>query len=186
MAWVLHMQQLKTKVVEFTQTRPTLFKDGLLGNNYQYWFKNQHLELNIERLVKGLEICRAQDLTSQSYSYQSLQTFYIKHKCKYNYIWNINEKWIQIGQQSQARVLARRGSHQIYNTIPRSKEWLTINYVVNAAKGSFPRFYIFKGKRIRHDYIKHSKSRTIMVMQTKTWMTTFQGASFHQINIYWF
>jgi len=34
MAWVLHMQQLKTKVVEFTQTRPTLFKDGLLGNNY--------------------------------------------------------------------------------------------------------------------------------------------------------
>jgi hypothetical protein len=33
MAWVLHMQQLKTKVVEFTQTRPTLFKDGLLGNN---------------------------------------------------------------------------------------------------------------------------------------------------------
>jgi hypothetical protein len=64
MAWVLHMQQLKTKVVEFTQTRPTLFKDGLLGNNYWYWFKNQHLELNIERLVKGLEICRAQDLTS--------------------------------------------------------------------------------------------------------------------------
>jgi hypothetical protein len=34
MVWVLHMQQLKTKVVEFTQTRPTLFKDGLLGNNY--------------------------------------------------------------------------------------------------------------------------------------------------------
>ncbi len=33
MAWVLHMQQLKTKVVEFIQTRPTVFKDGLLGNN---------------------------------------------------------------------------------------------------------------------------------------------------------
>ncbi len=64
MAWVLHMQQLKTKVVEFIQNRPTLFKDGLLGNNYKYWFKNQHLELNIEQLVKGLEICRAQDLTN--------------------------------------------------------------------------------------------------------------------------
>jgi hypothetical protein len=44
---------------------------------------------------------------------------------------------------------------------------------VNAARGSFPRFYIFKDERIRHDYIKHSKSRTCMVMQTKTWMTTF-------------
>jgi hypothetical protein len=33
MDWVLHMQQLKTKVVKFTQTRPTLSKDGLLGNN---------------------------------------------------------------------------------------------------------------------------------------------------------
>jgi hypothetical protein len=33
MVWVLYMQQLKTKVVEFTQTRPTLFKDGILGNN---------------------------------------------------------------------------------------------------------------------------------------------------------
>jgi hypothetical protein len=33
MGWVLHMQKLKTKVVESTQTKLTLFKDGLLGNN---------------------------------------------------------------------------------------------------------------------------------------------------------
>jgi hypothetical protein len=60
--------------------------------------------------------------------------------------------------------LARRGSHHVYNTIPKSKEWLIINYVVNAIRGSLPRFYIFRGYTIKENYIKHCKEGTCMVI----------------------
>jgi hypothetical protein len=45
--WILNMQkvglfvtlqQLKMKVVEITQTRPTLFQNGVLGNTKWFWF----------------------------------------------------------------------------------------------------------------------------------------------------
>jgi hypothetical protein len=50
------------------------------------------------------------------------------------HIWNFNEIGMQARRQLGARVLAKRGSHQVYNTIPKSKEWLTIDCVVNATK----------------------------------------------------
>jgi hypothetical protein len=50
-------------------------------------------------------------------------------------------------------VFAKRVSHQVYNTIPKSREWLTINYVVNATGTTMPGFYIFRGKRICDNYI---------------------------------
>jgi len=50
---------------------------------------------------------------------------------------------------------------------------LIINYVVNAIGGSLPRFYIFRGYRIKENYIKHCKEGTCMVMQRKTYMTSF-------------
>jgi hypothetical protein len=41
----------------------------------------------------------------------------------------------------------------MYNTIPKSKEWLIVNCVVNATRTSLSWFYIFRGKRIHDDYI---------------------------------
>jgi hypothetical protein len=65
------------------------------------------------------------------------------------------------GQQSRVRALTKKGSQQIYNTIPKCKEWLIVNYVVNATKGFLPRVFIFKGEIIiDDDYIKNCKSRT--------------------------
>jgi hypothetical protein len=66
----------------------------------------------------------------------------------------------------------------MYSTIPKFKEWLTINYVMNAIGGSIPRFYIFLGQKIRSDYIMHCKLRTCMVVQTKAWMTSFLSKEF--------
>jgi hypothetical protein len=43
-------------------------------------------------------------------------------------------------------VLVIRGSNVVYSTIPKFREWLTINYVVNTKGGVLPRFYIFKVK----------------------------------------
>jgi hypothetical protein len=57
-------------------------------------------------------------------------------------------------------MLAKIGSQQVYNTIPKSKEWLIIKYAINDAWGFLLRFYIFKGERIKDDCIRDCKLRT--------------------------
>jgi hypothetical protein len=71
---------------------------------------------------------------------------------------------IQVGQQSKVRMLAKRSSHQIYNIIPKSQKWLTLNVVVNIVGGFLSRFYIFVGERIKDNYIKDCKLRTCIVV----------------------
>jgi hypothetical protein len=79
--------QLKMKVVELTQTKPTPFKNGILGNSWWYWFQHQHPKLSIQ-LVKGLNVYKAEGLTSQSCDifYQYLQTLYTQHKYNLDHI----------------------------------------------------------------------------------------------------
>jgi len=48
-----------------------------------------------------------------------------------------------------------------------------VNCVVNIIGDCLPCFYIFRGDRIRDDYIKLCKTSTCMAMQTKAWMTSF-------------
>jgi hypothetical protein len=45
--------------------------------------------------------------------------------------------------------LARKGANAVYNIIPKSQDWLTINYVVNVTRGVLHGFYIFEGERLR-------------------------------------
>jgi hypothetical protein len=71
--------------------------------------------------------------------------------------------------------LARRGSNIIYNTIPKFQEWLIKNCVVNVIGGALPWFYIFKGEKLKDDYVKFCQLGTWMVMQKKAWMTSFLG-----------
>jgi hypothetical protein len=97
---------------------------------------------------------------------------YQQHNYRSNHIWNLNEIGIQAGWLGLG-VLAKRRSHIIYNTIPKSCKWLTMNCVVNVARTILPRFYIFRVKRMCDDYIKQCKFETCMAMQAKEWMTTF-------------
>jgi hypothetical protein len=64
-----------------------------------------------------------------------------------------------------ARVLVKGGTNTIYNIIIKFWECLTINYVVNATWDILLGFYIFKGERLKDDYIQLYKPRTYMVMQ---------------------
>jgi heme/copper-type cytochrome/quinol oxidase subunit 2 len=48
-----------------------------------------------------------------------------------DHIWNLNEIGLQTGRQVRIKVLAKRGAQIVYNTIPKSQEWLMVNYVVN-------------------------------------------------------
>jgi hypothetical protein len=97
-----------------------------------------------------------------------------------DHIWNSNEMRIQARHQLVARVLVKKGSHQVYNTISKSMEWLTMICVVNGTKGSLPRFYIFMGERIKDEYIKHCKAKTCMGMQREAWMIIFYSKNFYQ------
>ncbi len=45
--------------------------------------------------------------------------------------------------------------------------------VINVTKGVLLGFYIFRGERLKDDYIRFCKPGTCMAMQKKTWMTTF-------------
>jgi IS4 transposase len=120
-------------------------------------------------------VCRAQGLTPNScnYFYTNLQSLYNKHKYNFDHIWNYDETRIQVGRQSRARVLARKRSNAVYSTIPKSWKWLTINYAINVTGGVLLGLYIFKGERLRDDYIALCKPGTCMVMQKRAWMTTF-------------
>ncbi len=61
----------------------------------------------------------------------------------------------------------------IYNTIPKSQEWLIVKYVINDVRGVLHGFYIFRGKRLKDHYIRLCKPNICMVMQNRAWMTTF-------------
>ncbi len=66
-----------------------------------------------------------------------------------------------------------KGSNAIFSTIPKFREQLTINYVINDVGGVLHGFYIFRGERLRDDYTKPYKPNICMVMQKRAWMTTF-------------
>jgi hypothetical protein len=55
----------------------------------------------------------------------------------------------------------------MYNTTPKSKEWLIVNYVVNVTGTTLLGFYIFRREKIRDNYIQVYKPRTCMAMQSK-------------------
>jgi hypothetical protein len=162
------------KVADLTPTRDTPFWDGISGNSWWYWFKWKHPKVNI-RQIERLEVCRTQGLTLASYNsfHTNLQSPYIQHNYTIDHVWNLDETWIQAGKQFGARVLVKRGSKAIYTTIPKSQEWLIIKFAVNVVRGVLLRFYIFKGERLRNDFIKLYKPWTCMVMQKRAWMTSF-------------
>jgi len=37
----------------------------------------------------------------------------------------MDEIVIEAWRQSRVRIIAKKGSHQVYNTIPKSRKWLT-------------------------------------------------------------
>jgi hypothetical protein len=85
---------------------------------------------------------------------------------------NFNEIGIQANKQG-ARVLIKHGSLQVYNTIPKFREWLIVNCIVNASGVFKKRFYIFRDEGIKDGYIINYKLGSCMMMQKKAWMMFF-------------
>jgi hypothetical protein len=86
----------------------------------------------------------------------------------------LNETSIQVFKKLVVNILARRRSNAIYNTIPKSQEWLIINCVVHATSWFlFGILQIYKDEILKDDYSKFCKPSTCMVMLKKAWMTSF-------------
>jgi hypothetical protein len=64
--------------------------------------------------------------------------------------------------------LAKKKSNVIYSTIPKYQEWLTVNCAINAIGGVLFSFYIFRGERLRDDYVRFCKPDICMAMQKRT------------------
>jgi hypothetical protein len=106
--------------------------------------------------------------------------------CSISYL-ESNEISIQVRRRSRARVLTKWGSQQVYNTIPKFKEWLTIyKYFVDPVGTTLPRFYIFKGKRIQNDYIQLCKP-IWLCSQKHGWLHLFSKILFYfqEVHIGW-
>jgi hypothetical protein len=67
------LQQLKLKVAKITQTRPTPFRNGVLGDSWWCWFQNRHPNLTIKQ-VDGLDVSKKQGRTTNfcNYFYNNL------------------------------------------------------------------------------------------------------------------
>lgn len=65
---------------------------------------------------------------------------------------------IQVGRQSSARILAKGGSHEVYNTIPRSQEWMTMDCAMNATFSISERK---KDKKVLATLMKEKEKKTL-------------------------
>ena len=161
----LSMDQLRLKVPEMVQDRVTPFRDSILGNGWIKWFKKRHPNLTL-RLSEGLEFSRAKGLCPENVRsfYSNLEQLYNKENYPAERIWNSDEIGAQAGRNSGGRVWARKGSRFVHKFLPN----LTC---VNAAGDHIPSFYIFRGKRLRSNYVIRCDDRVATAMQTKAWMT---------------
>jgi hypothetical protein len=173
LGYPLTIGQLRLKVAQMVETRENPFRNGIPGAGWLRWFRRRHPNLAL-RSTQGLEVNRARNLCPENVSsfYHNLQTLYGQHKYNSNHIWNCDESGAQAGRNGGGTlVFARRGSKAVHSIIPDEREWLSVLTCVNAAGEYIPHFFIFKGKRMRRNYIERCETNSTMAMQEKAWMT---------------
>ena len=170
----LTSEELRLKVALLTQERVTSFKDGIPGNSWFTWFKKRHPNLTT-RQSQELEYSRTKDLCAEKVAsfYQNLQQLYDKHKYPPENIWNCNDSDAQAGKTRGGQVWVQKGVRSVYKIAPNEQEHITTLTCINATGQYIPNFYIFKGKRIRANYIQHCENQAAMAMQPQAWLTQF-------------
>jgi hypothetical protein len=95
-----------------------------------WFFKNSIVEHSSCKRIKYLKSTRF-DKPILQFIISRLISAFIQHGYNANHLWNSNEIGIQARKQSSACVLTKHGSHQVYDIIPKSKEWWIVNYAIN-------------------------------------------------------
>ena len=140
--------QVREKVVEITQERPTSFTNGFPGRSWLKWLLHRHPKISL-RSLQGLDQKRARALNPNTTRrfYENLSKLYEEHQYKACQVWNLDESGAMTNRNGHTRILARKGARGVQSIILDSREWITVLSCVNAAGQSIPNFYIFKGVR---------------------------------------
>ena len=160
------------------QERITPFTYGILGRGWLCWFRKRHLDLT-RRQVQGLELARAKGLCAENVAsfYKNLEELYQKYQYPLDHVWNCDESGAQAGRSGGRQVWTKKGTRSIHTLLPNEREWLIVLTCINAAGKHILGFYIFRGKRIRDNYIRFCKDGAAMAMQLEAWMTLFLFSS---------
>jgi hypothetical protein len=179
LGYPLTVGELRLKVAEMTETRVNPFTNNIPGAGWLRWFRRRHPKLALHS-TQGLEVNRARGLCPENVRsfYHNLYTLYELHKYGLERIWNCDESGAQAGRNGGGTlVFAKRGSRAVHSIISDEREWLSILACVNASGEYIPHFYIFKGKRMRRNYIERCEDGASLAMQAKVWMTGFLFSS---------
>jgi len=88
--------------------------------------------------------------------YTNLKKLYKKHEYVPSCVWNYDESGAQ-ARRIGGRVLAKRNVKNVHTVIPNAREWLFVLLFVNATHTHIPNLYIFKGKRMRRNFMNNKK-----------------------------
>ena len=119
------------------------------------WWCRRHLELII-RVAQALDAACARGLSAENAGifYDNLEILYNRYVYPPDRIWNCDETGVLAGKNGSAHIIAHRGAKNVHYIVPDKREWLSVLVCINADGASIPSFYIFRGKRLRQNYVK--------------------------------
>ena len=119
----LSPNQVREKVAEITQERPTPFTNDFPGRSWLKWFLHRHPEISL-RSPQGLDQKRARALNPNTTRrfYENLSKLYEEHQYKACQVWNLDENGAMANRNGHARVLARKGVRGVQSIIQDSRE----------------------------------------------------------------
>ena len=103
--------------------------------------------------------------------YTNLEELYWKYQYLVDHVWNCDESSAQAGRNGGGQMWTKKGTRLVHILLHNEREWLTVLTYINVAGFHIPSFYIFRGKRIRDNYIRFCEDGAAMAMQSKAWMT---------------
>ena len=106
--------------------------------------------------------------------YENLQTLYNQEEYPSSHIWNVDESGANASRNGFGKVFTPRGTRNVHLLTPNEREWISVLTYINASGETIPYYYIFKGLRIRRDYIALCDDGTTFGMKKKRWVDSYQ------------
>ena len=153
--------------------RPNPFVDNYPGRDWWYGFLRRHPQISL-RSPEQLQLSRAFACSQERLCawYGDYEEFLKMNDISNpDQIWNADETGFSLCPKS-GRVLAMRGSKDVYQVTENSKEQVTTLCAVNAAGTVVPPMHVFAGKRFKFDPMNGSVPNAYFGKSDKGWINT--------------
>ena len=182
--WAINMSNIgygrtREQVLEIVKTildkdgRKTPFVDNLPGRDWWYAFLRRHPDISL-RSPEQLQVARASCCNPQRLNkwYSDFEKFLKDNDIEDpDKIWNADETGCPLCPKS-GRVLAMRGTKDIYQVTSNSKEQITTLCAFSAAGSMVPPMHIFAGKQFKNDPMKDCVPNAYFGRSDSGWMNT--------------